>query len=145
MTHAPRRHGDAFFDPPQEGFRDRVVSGAIVTYVAQAIRLIVQIVSVAVMSRVLAPADFGLLAMVTPVYGLALIFQDLGLTQATIQRSRITHPEITTLFWINVAGSFGLVLLLILLAPEVGWFYGDERVVNLTSCSICGNGRYQVR
>jgi polysaccharide transporter, PST family len=129
---APRRREEAFFDPPEEGLKDRVVRGAIVTYVAHAIRLSFQIVSVIVMSRLLVPADFGLIAMVTPIYGLALLFQDLGLTQATIQRGRITHAQITSLFWINVAVSLGLALLLILLAPVAGWFYGDQRAANLT-------------
>jgi polysaccharide transporter, PST family len=124
--------GGADFDPPEESLKNRVVRGAIVTYIAQAIRLIVQIVSVIVMSRLLVPADFGLLAMVTPVYGLALLFQDLGLTQATIQRVRITFAQITALFWINVGIGVALALSLILLAPAVGWFYDDQRAANLT-------------
>lgn len=124
--------GDAVFYAPEEGLKDRVVWGAIVTYMAQVIRLIVQIVSVIVMSRLLVPADFGLLAMVTPVYGLALLFQDLGLTQATIQGVRITFAQITALFWINVGIGLALALLLILLAPAVGWFYDDQRAANLT-------------
>ena len=131
MTDAPRQQA-AVFDPPDEGLRKRVVRGAAVTYAAQAIRFLIQIVAVIVMSRLLVPADFGLLAMVTPVYGLALLFQDLGLTQATIQRPQITHAQVTTLFWINVAVSLGLALLLIMLSPAVGWFYGDDRTANLT-------------
>ena len=35
--------------------------------------------SVIILSRLLSPGDFGLLAMVAPVYMLALIFQNLGL------------------------------------------------------------------
>ena len=40
--------------------------------------MIVQFGSVIILSRLLVPADFGLLAMVAPFYGLALLFQDLG-------------------------------------------------------------------
>ena len=128
----PQQQGGSAFNPPTSNLRHRVVRGAIVTYASQTIRMATQFVSVVVMSRLLAPVDFGLIAMVAPIYGLALMLQDLGLTQTTIQRPQITLAQITALFWINVAASAGLALLLALLAPLVGWFYGDARVANLT-------------
>jgi PST family polysaccharide transporter len=120
------------FDPPEAGLRDRVMRGAVTTYAAQIIRFVIQLASVVIMSRLLTPIDFGLLAMVTPIYGLILLFQDFGFTQAAIQRRQITHAQINDLFWINLAISAGFACLLLLLAPMIGWFYGDHRVVNLT-------------
>ncbi len=120
------------FDPPEKNLRDRVMRGAASTYTAQIIRFVIQFVSVVIMSRLLTPIDFGLLAMVTPIYGLIVLFQDFGFTQATIQQRQITHLQVTDLFWINLAISAGFAFLLLLLAPVIGWFYGDNRVISLT-------------
>ena len=60
---------------------------------AQAIKLGLQIISVIVLSRLLAPDDFGLVAMAGPVLAFMGLFQNLGLTQATVQRPRIGHED----------------------------------------------------
>ena len=70
--------------------------------------------------------------MVAPLYGLALIFQDLGLGHATVQSAEVTPAQSNALFWLNVAVSLCLAVPLIFGAPMVGWFYGDDRVVGLT-------------
>lgn len=123
---------NAAYDGPIDGLKKSTVKGAFVTSLAQLAKVTVQFSSVIVLSRLLSPADFGLLAMVTPVYGLALIFQDLGLGHATVQSAQVTSAQNTALFWLNVAVSVGLAVPLTFGAPTVGWFYGDERAVALT-------------
>ena len=120
------------YDGPTDGLRQRTVKGAFVTSLAQLAKVIVQFGSVIVLSRLLSPADFGLLAMVAPVYGLALIFQDMGLGHATVQSAQVTPAQSTALFWVNIAASLCLAVPITLAAPAVGLFYGDERVVALT-------------
>ena len=67
---------------------------------AQAIKLGLQLISVVVLSRLLTPGDFGLVAMAGPVMAFLGMFQSLGLTQATVQRPQIGHGEGNFLFWI---------------------------------------------
>jgi polysaccharide transporter, PST family len=122
----------AAYDQPIGGLRRSAVRGAFVTGLAQLVKIIVQLGSVIILSRLLAPADFGLLAMVTPLYGLALIFQDLGLSHATVQSSELSPGQSSALFWLNVAIGLLLAVPLIFGASIVGWFYGDARVVGLT-------------
>ena len=122
----------AAFDGPIDGLTQSVVKGAFVTSLAQVAKVIVQVGSVIVLSRLLYPADFGLLAMVSPLYGLALIFQDLGLSHATVQSAQVTPAESSALFWLNIAVSLCLALPLIFGAPIVSWFYRDDRVAALT-------------
>ena len=121
-------------DQPIGSLRQSAVNGAFFTSLAQVVKVIVQFGSVIVLSRLLSPADFGLFAMVAPVYGLALIFQDMGLGQATIQSAQVTPAQSNALFWLNVAGAVSLAVPLIVTAPMVGWFYHDERLVALTRC-----------
>jgi PST family polysaccharide transporter len=117
---------------PVAGLRQRAVKGASVTSLAQVVKVIVQFGSLIVLSRLLSPSDFGLLAMAAPLYGLALIFLNLGLSHATVQSAEVTHAQNNALFWLNIGVSLCLAVPLILGAPLVGGFYGDERVAGLT-------------
>jgi polysaccharide transporter, PST family len=123
---------DAAYGGPIDGLRQRAVKGAFFTSLAQIAKVIVQFGSVIVLSRLLSPADFGLLAMVAPLYGLALIFQELGLGHATVQSPQVTPAQSSALFWLNIAASLCIAVPIMFAAPAVGWFYGDDRVVALT-------------
>lgn len=93
---------------------------------------VMQSVSTVVLARLLLPADFGLVAMVTAITGLGQAFSDLGLSEATIQRQEISHHQVSTLFWINVAIGMTLTLATIALAPVMAWFYRDPRLKGIT-------------
>lgn len=85
-----------------------------------------------VLARILTPRDFGLIAMVAAVTGFIMIFKDLGLSMATVQKAEINHGQVSTLFWINVAISSALMLLTMALAPAVAWFYKEPRLAWVT-------------
>lgn len=71
--------------------------------------------------------------MVTAVSGFIMVFKDLGLSMATVQRDEINHGQISTLFWINVVLSAILMLVTLALAPAVAWFYKDSRLLAVTA------------
>lgn len=95
---------------------------------SQALKLLVQFLSVILLARLLSPAEFGVFAMATPIFGLAMMFQDLGLSQATIQRPDLTEEQLNTLFWINVGVSVVAALITLAVSPLIGLFYADPRV-----------------
>ncbi|WP_339799033.1 lipopolysaccharide biosynthesis protein [uncultured Marinobacter sp.] len=111
------------------GLRDHAVRSTGITLSAQAVKLFFQIASITILARLLEPADFGLVAMVTIFTGLATTFVDGGLSMATIQRPEITHAQVSNLFWINVALGIGLCLLAVGLAPVLAWMYDESRLV----------------
>jgi len=110
----------------------RSFHGGLFTLGAQVAQGLVAIVSTVVMARLLTPADFGLVAMVTTISTLGQAFADLGLSEATIQREKINQDEVSTLFWINVAIGLGLMLIMAALAPFLVWFYREPRLRNIT-------------
>jgi Polysaccharide biosynthesis protein len=55
------------------------------------------------LARLLSPEDFGLTGMVTLLTSFLGLFRDAGLFTATVQPRDLTHEQISTLFWINVA------------------------------------------
>ncbi|QFI69328.1 lipopolysaccharide biosynthesis protein [Sinorhizobium alkalisoli] len=116
------------FDPPEGSLRRSVGRGAVATGLAQAVKVATQILSVIVLSRLLSPEDFGIVAMCAPVLAFIALFQDFGLTQATVQKNAITHDEVNYLFWVNVAVSAALACLMVGVAPLIASFYGEPRV-----------------
>ncbi|KKC26948.1 lipopolysaccharide biosynthesis protein [Sphingomonas sp. SRS2] len=121
------------FDPDEEVTKRAVGRGAMVTAFAQGLKFLVQFISVVALSRLLAPEQFGIMAMATPFFAFLILFQDLGLTQATIQRQTISHAVVNYLFWINMAAATMLALLLLALSPLVAWFYSEPRVGGLVA------------
>lgn len=112
--------------------RGSAVRGGAATIVAQVVRVLIQFGSTAALARLLVPADFGLVAMVTAVTGFVAMFKDAGLSSATVQWREITHAQVSALFWINVALSIGVMLLVAAMAPAIAYLYSEPRLVSIT-------------
>jgi O-antigen/teichoic acid export membrane protein len=112
--------------------KGRSVRGGLLTLTSQGAQFLMQSVATVVLARLLFPADFGLVAMVTAVTGLGQAFAELGLSEATIQHPEISHNQVSTLFWINVAVGLTLTLITVALAPVLVWFYREPRLKDIT-------------
>lgn len=113
--------------------KGRSVRGGLLTLTSQGAVFVIQSVSTVVLARLLVPADFGLVAMATAITGLGQAFADLGLSEATIQRPEITHEQVSTLFWVNVAIGLALTLITTALGPALAWFYREPRLKEITA------------
>src|SRR3984957_13604820 len=112
--------------------KGRSIRGGVLTLTSQGAQFVMQSVATVVLARLLTPADFGLIAMVTAITGLGQAFADLGLSEATIQRPEISHAQVSTLFWINVAVGLTLTSITAALAPVLAWFYHEPRLKDIT-------------
>jgi len=117
--------------------RAHATRGAVVTGIAQAYRVALSFVSGIILARLLSPSDFGLIAMVSSCVALVAVIQDFGLSQATIQRERISQAQMSALFWLSVGFSLSLALVLAFCAPGVSWFFKDSRLTALTIAFAC--------
>lgn len=110
------------------GLGSAAARGATVTMAGQVGRIGIHVVSLVVLSRLLAPSDFGLVAMVVAVVGIGEVLRDFGLSHAAIQAPKLTRPQRDNLFWANTA--FGLVMALVAaaIAPLLAQLYSDDRV-----------------
>jgi O-antigen/teichoic acid export membrane protein len=110
----------------------RSARGGTVTLVAQVAKFFLQLASNVFLARLLTPEDFGLVAMVAVVTGFVLMFKDMGLSMATVQKAEVNHDQISTLFWINVGFSLTVALITACLAPLVAAFYNEPRLKWIT-------------
>ncbi|MGV0961463.1 MAG: lipopolysaccharide biosynthesis protein [Limnohabitans sp.] len=108
--------------------KGHTVRGGKATIAAQAISFLLNMGSVVILARLLSPADFGLIAMVTALTGVITNFKDGGLSIATVQRDSISHQQVSNLFWINLALSFLLALVIVAMAPALALFYGEPKL-----------------
>ena len=112
--------------------RQRTISSGLITTAAQGTKFFLNLAYVMILARLLVPQDFGLIAMVTTIMGFLRIFQDAGLSTATVQRQEITHGQVSNLFWVNVAVGGVITLLVAVSAPAIAWFYREPRLVGVT-------------
>ena len=127
------RHQEHFkTDHLLRNLKGHTISSGAVTVSAQGAKFVLSLVSTMVLARLLMPRDFGLVAMVTTVTSFLRVFKDAGLSIATVQRDRITHAQVSNLFWINVAVSIVSSLVVAAMAPVLAWFYRDSRLVGIT-------------
>lgn len=105
------------------------VRGSAVTLVGQLGRFGVQLVALVVLARLLDPHDFGLVAMVTAITGVAFILGDAGLSLAALQAKQLTAAQRSNLFWLNTAIGFALGVLVLALAEPIAAIYSEPVLV----------------
>jgi O-antigen/teichoic acid export membrane protein len=108
--------------------RRRAVRSAGVTLFSQGAGLFVQIISTFILARLLTPADFGIVTMVTTFSLLLVNFGLNGFTEAVIQYAEISHRLISNLFWVNLAMGLLLTLGFAASGSLMGRFYGNPHV-----------------
>src|ERR1700694_266865 len=119
-------------DPPQfmapvHDAGAKSVQGSVISVSSQAVRFVLRTGSMMALARLLTPEDFGLQAMVVVMTGFLALFRDAGLSAVTIQRHTVSHEQVSTLFWINVAIGVLLAALFALASPAIAAFYRDSR------------------
>lgn len=99
--------------------------------VAQVSKILGQVVSVAVLSRLLPPSAYGVIAMASVVTSLVGLLRDMGTGTAVIQRRELT-PEFTdTVFWMNVVLGAVLALVLIGAAPWIADYFHEPQLLGV--------------
>src|SRR5262245_30336119 len=91
-----------------------------------------QLVFLVILTRLLNPEDFGLVAMVTVVTGIYGLFTSAGLSSATIQLAAITEEQVSNLFWVNILVGAALSILCLATAPALVTFYDEPRLFWVT-------------
>lgn len=117
------------------GIGRTALAGFVHTGGSQAVRAGLMFASTLILARLLTPEDFGIIAMAAPFLAFLLLFQDLGLSAATIQARSITDEQSNTIFWVTVLASAFLAAVLVAASPLIGLFYREPRVGLVTAAS----------
>lgn len=115
-----------------EGLKEKVVRGAAWSSFSRFSGLLLRIVSTVVLTRLLRPQEFGLLAMAQVFADFASLFTDFGFTLSIMHRKEIDEEFTSSVFWLN----FGMACLIFLAfipgAVAIAAFYHEPALVSLT-------------
>ncbi len=115
-----------------KGLRRTAVRGAGASIAGSAGNFAVGIGSVIILARLLTPADFGIVTMVTTFSLLLRSFGLNGFTELIMQREELTDSLASNLFWINVGIGTILTLAFACSGPLLVLFYHNSEVAKVT-------------
>lgn len=95
---------------------------------SQAARILLQLVSLFILSRLLQPSEYGLLAMATVAVNFAYLLRDMGTGAAVVQKETLTDQTTNTVFWLNVGMGFVLALALVVVSPFLANYFRIDRL-----------------
>ncbi len=82
-----------------------------------------------VLARLLAPEEFGQVAIITVFINLCQVFVDSGLNSALVQNKKADSVDYSTVFYISLAVAAIMSAALILTAPIIGEYYENDAIV----------------
>lgn len=83
------------------------------------------------LARLLEPSDFGLIAIVMVIIGIASVFTDVGLGGALIQRRRVRPIHYSSVFYFNIVVGLILTFITYFSAPWISEFYNNKELLPL--------------
>lgn len=98
-----------------------VVWSAVERFSVQGIQFVLSII----IARLVAPSEYGLIAMLGIFLAVAQTFIDSGFSNALIQKKDRTEVDFSTVFYFNIVVALVAYLLLFLSAPYIAFFYKE--------------------
>ncbi|MDQ1202928.1 lipopolysaccharide biosynthesis protein [Rhodococcus sp. SORGH_AS_0303] len=108
--------------------------GAAFSFAGQAAKIVVQLLGLVILSRLLGPEEYGLLAMVVAVVGIGELLRDFGLSAAAVQTKTLSEGQQSNLFWINTSIGFAFCLVVIATSSLLADFYDRPALKLIAIC-----------
>lgn len=116
---------------PQDNLKHDTVKGLFWSSVERFSVQGVSFVVMLVIARILDPADYGLVGMLSIFMAIAQCLIDSGFSNALIRKQDRTDVDNNTVFYFNLVVSLGLYGILFAIAPWVADFYNEPILKNL--------------
>ncbi len=106
-----------------------VFKGALLTVSMRWTDRLIGFISTLILARLLAPPDFGIIAMASLVVGLVDVLLALGVNVALIQNRNATPAHYNTAWTLRLAQSAVATLVVFLVAPRAAIYFNDPRII----------------
>jgi len=113
------------------GLRQQVVKGVSWNFLEQIIRQGISIAVTVVVARILSPSDYGLVALSSIFIGFLLLFEDLSIGVALIQKNNLDERYLSTSFWTSVTTGIVLAVTLCAIAPFAANYYDKPLLTSI--------------
>jgi O-antigen/teichoic acid export membrane protein len=124
--------------PENRGLKEKTISGMIWSFSDSMAGQVIQFIVGLILARILTPAEFGLVGMITVFIAVSQSFIDSGFSQALIRKPDVSENDYSTVFYFNIFAGLIFFLLFLLAAPGIARFYNEPelqplvRILSLT-------------
>jgi len=101
------------------------------TALSSSVKVVVQLSQLVILSRLLTPADFGLIAIAVAIVAFLQIFSDAGVSNAIIHFQEISNDQLSSLYWLNVGLGALLAIILVVSSTFVADWYRQPELISL--------------
>lgn len=115
----------------ENNLKKKAFSGVLWTFGQQFSTQIINFVVQVILARLLMPADFGLIAMITVFINLGQMLLDSGMTTSLIRTKNPDDLDYSTVFLTNVIISICVYIIIFFSAPFIADFYSQPNLQNI--------------
>lgn len=90
--------------------------------------ILIQFIVILIISRIIPPSDFGLIAIMNIFLAIAQTFIDSGFANALIQKQDRTQTDYSTVFYFNIVVSVAVYALIYGISPAIARFYNEPQL-----------------
>jgi len=98
-------------------------------------------------ARLLAPEDYGLFGMASLVISFLVMFNEMGVSEAIIQKKEISAIQLSSCFWAVLVLNMIFYIILYGLAPIVARFFDEtqlDKLIKVVSITVLVGGLYKI-
>ncbi len=115
--------------------KSKALNGGKWITIATVVSTLFQFVQVAVLARLLAPADFGIVSISTLVTNFFGVFANLGFSNSIIYKQESNRNVLSTLYFLNLMVGIAIFVLIQFATPAIAAFYHEPRLEQVLGLS----------
>ena len=120
----------------EQSLKDKTAKGLFWGGVSNGIQQLLNLLFGIFLARLLTPADYGMVGMLTVFSALASILQEGGFISALTNRKKTEHKDYNAVFWFSLLMGTSLYTLLYICAPLIADFYQQPQLTSLARLSF---------
>ena len=113
----------------EDNLKKKTLMGLIWQYAEKCGTQVVNFVVSVILARLLTPADYGLIGLITVFISIALVFARSGMGQALVQKKDANDEDFSTVFYFSLAVSVAMYAILFLFSPLIANSYNEPELI----------------
>ena len=120
----------------KQSLKDKTAKGLFWGGVSNGVQQLLNLLFGIFLARLLTPADYGMVGMLTVFSALGSILQEGGFISALTNRKKTEHKDYNAVFWFSLLMGTSLYTLLYICAPLIADFYQQPQLTSLARLSF---------
>lgn len=115
--------------------KKELLSGVFYTAMAKYSGIVISLIVSGILARLIAPEEFGIIAIAMVIISFFSIFSDLGVGPAIVQNKTLTPNDLSQIFSFTIWSGIVLTILFFLCSWPISWYYQHSKTL-LIICQI---------